>query len=437
MSPKTASTWLSRPQGKLKSGGLIILLVIASFVTPLSLDMYTPAIPHMTEYFSTTADTVNLTLVGYFLFFAVGLLIFGPLSDRYGRKKVLLGGFLIYTASSVLCALSPSIEFLIFSRVIQALGAGAVSAVATAIVKDAVTPEKREKILAVIQIMFVIGPVVAPVIGALILQVADWRMTFWALALVGAVCTVLSILFEETLATEDRYQGTVFGSIKQLGVVAKNKGFSTFLLISALYNLPFMAYIAVGSYVYISFFGLTEMEYSYFFAAVALFTVSGPFIWLKASKYISARRFTTIILVVAFASGAAMVAIGALSPFLFFFTFLVFAITEACVRLYSTNILLSQQDGDTGSASSLINFAHTAVGCVGMVLAVLPWPNYVIGIGAIICLTMAFGGILWVAFLRSSIPLKGIKDGIEQPVKREYQNQQGAREGSLATKTSE
>ena len=82
--------WLVRPQGKLGPLGLVVLLVAASLVTPLSLDMYTPAVPHMTEAFDTTAGTVNLTLVGYFLFFAVGLLVFGPLSDRYGRRPVLL-----------------------------------------------------------------------------------------------------------------------------------------------------------------------------------------------------------------------------------------------------------------------------------------------------------------------------------------------------------
>ena len=81
---------LVRPQGKLGPLELVVPLVAASLVTPLPLDMYTPAVPHMTEAFGTTAGTVNLTLVGYFLFFAVGLLVFGPLSGRYGRRPVLL-----------------------------------------------------------------------------------------------------------------------------------------------------------------------------------------------------------------------------------------------------------------------------------------------------------------------------------------------------------
>lgn len=150
-----------------------------------------------------------------------------------------------------------------------------------------------------------------------------------------------------------------------------------------------------------------------------MLTAAGPIIWLKISKYVTARRFTSILLIVAVCSGVAMLLVGELSPTLFCVTFLAFALTEACVRPYSTNILLSQQEDDAGAASSLINFAHTAIGCVGMVLAVLPWPNYVMGIGILIVVVMVFAGICWVVLLRSRIPLIGIKD--ESPVTREGQ----------------
>lgn len=409
----TLHAWLTQPQRRLGPLGLIVLLVITSLVTPLSLDMYTPAVPHMTEHFDTSENMVNLTLVGYFLFFAVGLLAFGPASDRYGRKPVLLAGIIAYTLASALCALSADIVMLIAMRILQALGAGAVSAVSTAVVKDAVVAERREALLSVVQVMFVVGPVLAPVAGALILQVADWRMTFWVLAGIGLLCTALALLFDETLPAHDRYEGTVLGSVKQLGVVARNKGFSAFLGIVGLYNLPFMAYIAVGSYVYITFFGLTELGYSMYFAFAALLTAAGPFIWLAASRFMSARRFTSILLVVALLSGAAMLVVGELGPTPFCVTFLVFALTEAAIRPYSTNILLSQQDGDTGAASSLINFTHTAIGCVGMLVAVLPWPNYVVGVGTIIVGSMGVALVGWAALLRSRIPLKGIKDADE------------------------
>ena len=289
------------------------------------------------------------------------------------------------------------------------------SAVSTAVVKDAVVPERREALLSVVQVMFVVGPVLAPVAGALILQVADWRMTFWVLAGIGLLCAGLALLFDETLPSGERYEGTVLGSVKQLGAVARNKGFSAFLGIVGLYNLPFMAYIAVGSYVYITFFGLTELEYSMYFAFAALLTAAGPFIWLAASRFMSARRFTSILLGIALASGAAMLAVGQASPQLFCITFLAFALTEAAVRPYSTNVLLSQQEGDTGAASSLINFAHTAIGCVGMLAAVLPWPNYVVGVGAIIVGSMGVAIAGWEALLRSNVPLRGIKDAGDEP----------------------
>lgn len=403
-------SWLSQPQRRLGPFGLVVLLVITSLVTPLSLDMYTPAVPHMTEYFDASESLVNLTLVGYFLFFAVGLLVFGPASDRYGRKPVLLVGMVLYAVASAACAMSTNIFMLIGLRILQALGAGAASAVSTAVVKDAVVPDRREAMLSVVQVMFVVGPVLAPVVGALILQVADWRMTFWVLAGIGLFCCVLALLFEETLPEGERYDGTVLGSMRQLGVVARNKGFSAFLGIVGMFNLPFMAYIAVGSYIYITFFGLTELEYSAYFAFAALAAAAGPFIWLAASRFVSAKRFTTILLAVSLAAGAVMMAVGELSPVLFCATFVVFALGEASVRPYSTNILLSQQEGDTGAAASLINFTHTALGCIGMLAAVLPWPSYVEGVGAIIIASMAAALLAWATLLHSTIPLVGIKD---------------------------
>lgn len=406
---KKLNSWLVAPQPRLGVIGLLVLLVVASLITPLSLDMYTPAVPHMTDHFNTNASTVNLTLVGYYLFFSVGLLIFGPISDKHGRRPILIGGMAVYTVGSALCAMATSIWALIAFRVVEALGAGAVSAVSTAVVKDAFCAERREAVLSVVQVMFVIGPVLAPVVGAFIVRVADWRVTFLVLAAVGALCFVLTVLFKETLPENERYQGSVLGSLCNLGVVARNKGFTSFLLIVGMFNLPFMAYIAVASYVYIDFFGLDEMGYSLYFAIAALLTALGPFIWLVAQKFMNARRFTNIILTIAGLSGVAMLCMGQISPTLFCVTFLIFAVMQACVRPYSTNILLSQQDDDTGAASSLINFLHTALGSLGMVIAVLPWANYVEGVGVIIVASMIIAGLGWFALLRSNAPLKGVK----------------------------
>lgn len=409
------STWLVKPQPRLGAAGLIALLVISSVITPLSLDMYTPAVPHMAENLHTDAGMVNLTLVGYYFFFALGMLAFGPLSDKLGRRPVLIGGIALYVAGSAACASAPTVEVLIAARVVQALGAGAISAVCTAAVKDSFEVKQRERILSIVQVLFVVGPAAAPVIGAGVLAVADWRATFWILTAVGSVCLFLAVLFHETLDEGERYAGGIAQTAGQLVFVGKNPGFMAFLLITSLFEVGFMGYIAVGSYIYIDIFGVGEAGFSMFFAAAAILTAAGPFIWIVASRRVSVRRFTTVMIALGAVMGLAVMAFGQTSPFVFCGLVIVFALAESCTRPYSMNILLEQNARDAGSASALMNCIRTCIGSLGMVLAALPWPSYVFGVGFLMAAFMAAALVGWIALLRSRIPLVCVKD--EAPVK--------------------
>ena len=401
--PAAASGWLQAPQPRLGTVGLVLLLSAANIICPLSLDMYTPAVPFLPEQFNTTASVVNLTISGFYLFFSLGMLLFGPVCDRTGRKPVLVGGLAAFAAGSVLCAAAWSIEALIAFRLIQATGAGAVCAVSTAIVKDCFTPERRTALLTILQVIMVIGPVMAPLLGGVILMFSTWHTTFLVLAAVGAVCIALSLLYRESLPAQDRVTGGMGNTFARMGAVAKNRGFATLLLIASLFSVPFMAYVSVASYVYTGHFGTSTQGYTYFFAATAALSVLGPLLYLRASRTgVSARRFTHGVIVVGLLASLALLVAGQANVFAFFACLAVFALLEASIRPYTTNILLAQNERDAGSASALINFAVNIFGVVGMgLVSLFSVQDYAFGLGVLMLGSMVAVAALWVYLLTS------------------------------------
>ncbi|MBY6276244.1 MFS transporter [Symbiobacterium thermophilum] len=403
---------LLAPQKRLGTAGLIALITVLNMTAPLSTDMYLPSFPTMMDEFGVTAGVLNLTLVGFFFFFAVGMLVFGPFSDRYGRKPVLVAGLGLYLAASLACAGAGSIWQLILFRVLQALGAGCMVSVSTALVKDCFDGRMRGTILATIQSMSVIAPMLAPIIGAFIVQYATWRTTFLVLAGISLCSLTAALLLQEPLPPGARLRGPILGSLGRLFVVARNPSFTSLLLVVALIPAGFMAYISVSSYIYQGFFGLSETAYSLFFATNAGVSVLGPLTYIAINRKVPSRLIITGALGLALCGGLAVLLLGRTAPLAFLLSFIPYSFGSSLIRPVSTNTLLSQQDSDTGSASALINFGNTAMGSLGMVLAALPWPDFVTGLGTIAagCALLALLG--WAVLLLSSIPLRGIKEGL-------------------------
>lgn len=397
-------------QKYLGSTGIIAFIALMNMFIPLSTDLYLPALPKMSQYFQSNPAVTNLTLSVFFIFYAAGILLWGPLSDKYGRKPILMAGNVIYILSTIACALSTNVYILIITRAIQGIGAGAVTTVSVAMVKDCFAGKKRESILAVIQSISGIAPMIAPIIGAFILTFSSWRGSFWTLAAIGILNLILTLLYQESLTEADRYKGTLLGSMGRLLVVARNRSFFYPAIIFSLLALPFMGYIAVSSYIYVDYFGLNEQVYSYFFAANALVSILGPFLYVRFFSKMNKKLLATACFAVAAVSGLLVMTIGRHSPALFLLSFVWMSLAFTATRPFSMSLLFRQQQGDTGSVSSIINTMTTVLGSIGMAVASVPWGNIVTGLGVLIVAMGLISVIGWLAFLRSSIPCVGVKD---------------------------
>ncbi len=378
--------------------GLIALITFLSAFVPLSTDLYLPALPGMAKYFNVSADLANLTLILFFVFFSAGTLLWGPLSDKYGRKPILLIGLSLYSAASLACAGSWNIHHLIAFRILQAIGGSGAFAVATAMIKDVYDSKSREPILALVQSMVLISPATAPVIGALLLEFVSWRGVFWTLAGIGLLALAGSIALQETM--DKRYNGTMLQAMSRLGTVLKNPGFSSLLLVFSLLSVSTMAFIASSSYIYINGFGLSGQVYSYYFALNALGMIGGPMLYMRLSRRNSRRSIIITCFAVVSICGLLISLFGDLQPWLLAVLLLPATISASCVRTPGANLMLEQQKEDTGSASALMSCVGIFMGSIGMTIISLNWSNTILALGVMNIIIGLACEALWLLIYR-------------------------------------
>lgn len=380
--------------------GFVMFIAFLSAFIPLSTDIYLPALPRMVESFHTSASLINLTLIFFFIFYAIGTMFWGPLSDKYGRKPILLVGMIIYSIASILCIFSANVYQLIIFRILQSIGCGAATAVSTAIVKDVYSGGKRVSILAVVQSMGMVSPIISPVVGAIILGCLSWRGVFIVLAIIGGLAVGGSVAMEETI--DNRNTGNIIKSIGRLGIVAKNKAFSSLLITFSMIAIPSMSFISASSYIYVDGFGLSERVYSYYFAINAVFFLIGPLLYIKLSKYYSSNSIITTGYIVISISGLLISTIGNLSSWMFALVLIPASLFGSIIGPPRTNLMIEQLQGDTGAASSLMSCAFTFFGSIGMLIISLNFSNRILVMGLMYMIVGLASLILWLSISKKS-----------------------------------
>jgi len=255
---------------------LTALLAGLSAVGPLTTDMYLPSLPDIARQLGASSAQVQLTISAYLIGFAAGQIIYGPVSDRHGRKPVLIAAIALYCAASLACALSTSIEMLIVARAFQALGGSGGIVLTRAIVRDIYSGAHAGRELSVIGSVMALAPVLAPVIGGLIQTVFGWRVTFLALVGAGfAGAAVVWALLPETLNNRAAEPVSLPSMLRSYRIVGRNPAYLAYLSITSASYAGLFAWISGSAFVLQDLYGLAPFDFGVAFALGSIGYMAG------------------------------------------------------------------------------------------------------------------------------------------------------------------
>ncbi|HYH14932.1 MAG TPA: multidrug effflux MFS transporter [Flavisolibacter sp.] len=255
---------------KRKRVTLILLLGLLSALGPFSIDMYLPGFPAIADDLGTSVDAISYSLSSFFVGICIGQIICGPLLDRYGRKRPLIGGLVLYILASVGCALATSIEVLILFRFLQALG-GCVGMVAPrAIVRDVFPVEENAKVFSLLILILGVSPIIAPTAGSFVIANYGWHQVFVILAIATTLLLVAVYFFlRESRPPDPQFSLRPAPILRAFGSVLKVPQFYTYAIAGGLVSAALFAYLSGSPFVFMNLYGLSEQQYGWIFGLVA------------------------------------------------------------------------------------------------------------------------------------------------------------------------
>ncbi|MBX9364798.1 multidrug effflux MFS transporter [Streptomyces massasporeus] len=248
--------------------GLLVTFLLGSLtaVPPLAMDMYLPSLPEVTRSLHAPAATVQLTLTACLAGMALGQLVVGPMSDRWGRRRPLLAGLAVFVVATVLCALAPTVELLVAFRLAQGLAGAAAIVIARAVVRDLYDGMAMARFFSTLMLISGVAPIVAPLIGGQILRVTDWRGVFAVLTVIGVLIGALVwTRLPETLAPAERHSGGVGEALRSMRGLLADRAFTGYMLTGGFAFAALFAYISASPFVIQEIYGASPQTFSLLF----------------------------------------------------------------------------------------------------------------------------------------------------------------------------
>jgi DHA1 family bicyclomycin/chloramphenicol resistance-like MFS transporter len=353
---------------RLSTARLTLILGALTAFGPMSIDMYLPSLPAIAREFHSDTATAQISLTIFFIGLAAGQALYGPIADRYGRKRPLLIGCALYAIASLACALATSIESLIVLRLVQAIGGCAGMVLARSAVRDLFDEHDSARMYSFLMLVMGLAPITAPLIGGQLLLAFGWRAIFWLLSGFGLLC-LLMVLFglPETLPAERRNRAGLSQALEIYGRLLVDRRFIGYALAGGFVSAGMFAYISGSPFVFIELYGVAPQRYGWLFGANALGLVIASQINRKLLARYRGESILTVTLVVTATAGLllALVAATALGGLVGLLAPLFVCIASVGLVGPNTSAAAMAPHGRVaGSASALLGTLQFVVGAI-------------------------------------------------------------------------
>ncbi|WP_042861952.1 multidrug effflux MFS transporter [Dickeya sp. NCPPB 3274] len=363
-----------------KTSELFFIAILSALMafTSLSTDIYLPAMPVMGKDLQ---GDVELTITGFLIGFCIAQLIWGPLSDHWGRRTPLFIGMALFIVGSVGCALSTTISQIVFWRIFQALGACTGPMLARAMIRDLFSRIRAAQMLSTLIIIMAIAPIAGPLLGGQLIKVTSWHAIFWLLAVIGLLMFISLYWLPETLAEDRRVKASLSSAFRNYYALLTNTAFMRFTLCLTAYYVAAYAFITGSAFVYITYFGIDPQHYGWLFALNIVGVVGMSIVNRRLVQRYPLEKLLKFAVLIATAASLVL-ALGTKlnigGMVLIVVSVFVFFAMNGIIAATSTAAALDTVPNIAGSASALIGSLQYGSGIISSLLLALlgdgtPW----------------------------------------------------------------